>query len=57
MTNEQACILEEMVVQAKREKSYAVWCKRIGWGSDAHIASGKRAQIMQEARKLKERSQ
>lgn len=52
MTNENACLRDEYIVQAKREKSYAVWCKRIGWHHDAAIASDKRKRLMKMARTI-----
>jgi hypothetical protein len=53
MTNEQACVRDEYIVQAKREKSYCVWCKVIGWHGDAAIATGKRKRLMQMARSIR----
>lgn len=50
MTNEQACLRDEYIVQAKREKHWVIWCKRIGWHGDAAMATDKRKRLMQMAR-------
>ena len=52
MTNEQGCLRDEYIVQAKREKHYVIWCKRIGWHADAAIASDKRKRLMAMARNI-----